>query len=422
MTDDNPLGVSRRLRLRRVRIRGFKALADMDLRVPSDILILIGGNGAGKSSILQALAFVQYVAKGQPSAFFSDRIWDPTDIRTQIRTPLRTGIISYRLLLEDQEGLKIYWHFYWHLAKSRMEHEEVWVRQSGAPDPVRILRVSAKNLIEIGSVKITGIRPEGSLIGLVDPDTTPPEVYENLSAVHRWGSGIFSLELLSPVDMRRGARGTPSDIGPRGERLGGFLASLKPDQKNRLVTRLAAFYPLKDLDTKRKRAGWVDLSVAEKFEGVGRIAATHMSDGFMRLLGLASIPEFGGAASTVLLDEAEDGIEPHVLPNFIRLVSRESDVQLIVTSHSPILVNAFEPSEIAFVARDGEGRTQVASFVSIHDFNAGLQYFGPGELWTNTEISAINRWVLDSITHADVKDPVTSVQRQAAVMNFMDGR
>lgn len=58
------------LKLRRMRVRGFKSLADFDLRFPDDLLILVGANGAGKSSVLQALAFIQYFAKGQPKAFF----------------------------------------------------------------------------------------------------------------------------------------------------------------------------------------------------------------------------------------------------------------------------------------------------------------------------------------------------------------
>src|SRR5688500_11708508 len=100
-----------RLKLRRMRVRGFKSLAYFDLRFPDDLLILIGVNGAGKSSVLQALAFIQYFAKGQPKAFFEDRGWKPADLRSRSKTGLSLGIISYRLFLEADEGLKIFWHF-----------------------------------------------------------------------------------------------------------------------------------------------------------------------------------------------------------------------------------------------------------------------------------------------------------------------
>jgi len=420
MTSDKGPAITTRLRLRRIRVRGFKALADIDLRVPDDILILVGGNGSGKTSILQALAFVQYVAKGQPARFFTDRGWEPADIRTRIKTGPQQGIITYRILLQDDDLREFYWYFWWHLAEARVVHEEVWARRNGERDPTRMLRMTTKGSIEIDGEEIKGIRPEGSLLGLLDPNSIPSEAYKALAAVNKWGSGIFSLELLSPNDMRRGARGVPSDIGPRGERLGAFLASLSPEQKNNLISRLSRFYPIEGLDTVRKRAGWIDLRVAENFASVGRVSAAHMSDGFMRLLGLASIPEFSAAASTVLLDEVEDGIEPHILPSFVHMVSRESRVQLIFTSHSPMLLNSFEPAQIAFVARDDRGSTRVAPFASLEGFLSGLEYFGPGELWTMMEMPTINRWVLDSTPSAQDREIAPTGRPIEQIRNFME--
>jgi hypothetical protein len=121
-----------------------------------------------------------------------------------------------------------------------------------------------------------------------------------------------------------------------------------------------------------------------------------MSDGFMRLLGLASIPEFGASASTVLLDEVEDGIEPHILPRFINLVARESNVQLILTSHSPVLVNGFNPAQIAFVTRRPDGCVVTASFASLESLVEGLEYFGAGEVWANTDMDRISELVRDA--------------------------
>src|SRR4051794_17109815 len=153
------------------------------------------------------------------------------------------------------------------------------------------------------------------------------------------------------------------------------------------------FYPLRDVATTRKRAGWVDLRVAESFEGIGWTGAAHMSDGFMRLLGLASIPEFSSSASTVLLDEVEDGIEPHILPDFIKLIARESNVQLVLTSHSPVLVNGFNPGQIAFVARRQDGCAVAASFNSLKPLVDGLEYLGAGEVWAITDMGRIGELV-----------------------------
>jgi predicted ATPase len=389
------------LRVRRMRVRGFKSLADFDLRFPDDLTILIGANGAGKSSVLQALAFVQYFAKGRPKGFFEDRGWTPVEVRSRVKTKLSHGIITFRLVLDSIGGEKIFWHFNYHITLERTVFESVWFLPQGQDIPEKLLSFSQKSKVRIGGQRIRGqtipaIAPEGSLVSILDPDALGPQIGGVFTSLRAWGAGIFSLELLSPVAMRRGARGNPSDIGPRGERLGGFLASLSLAQKERLVGRLMPFYPLRNVETTRKRAGWVDLQVAEMFDGIGRTSAAHMSDGFMRLLGLASIPEFGETASTVLLDEVEDGIDPHILPRFIGMIARESKVQLIVTSHSPVLVNGFDPAQIAFVARRPDGRTVGAPFDSLKPLVEGLDYFGAGEVWANTDMNRIGDLVREA--------------------------
>jgi predicted ATPase len=383
------------LKLRRMRVRGFKSLADFDLRFPDDLLILIGANGAGKSSVLQALAFIQYFAKGQPKAFFEDRGWKPADLRSRGKTGLSPGVISFRLFLEGDQGLKIFWHFNYNVSSEKAVFERIWLLEPGQDTPRRLVEFSQKGLL-IGDEKTLAIAPEGSVVSILRDEALAPATGSAVASLRAWGAGIFSLELLSPEAMRRGGRGSLTDIGPRGERLAGFIASLSAAQKDRLVGRLMRFYPLRNLETTRRRAGWIDIQVAEAFESIGWTGAAHMSDGFLRLLGLASIPEFGASASTVLLDEVEDGIEPHILPDFISMIARESRVQLVLTSHSPVLVNAFDPDQIAFVARGQDGGTVAASFRSLTPLMDGLEYLGAGEVWTITDMARIGELVVEA--------------------------
>ncbi|MBF0395001.1 MAG: AAA family ATPase [Alphaproteobacteria bacterium] len=379
------------LKLRRLTINGFKSLVDFELRIPDELLVLIGQNGSGKSSLLQALAFLRYVAHGNPEQFFADRGWAPADIQSKIK---RSGPhLQCGLVFEAEDKKEISWGIDWSFSESAILKEYIYIRDS-AKKTTNILSRKYGRSPNLGGTMISGIYLKGSLLPLIDIGALDVETAAIVTALRNWGAGIFSLELLSPVEMRRGARGSPTDIGPRGERLAGFLASLSPAQKDRIVARLAPFYPLQGLETTRKRAGWVDLRIAEAFKGMGRIGAAHMSDGFLRLLGIASIPEFGDAASMVLLDEVEDGVDPHILPDFIRLVARESKAQLVLTSHSPVLVNAFEPDQIAFVARDEAGRSQAASFADIQPLMAGLDHFGAGEVWAMTDAKRIAELVI----------------------------
>ncbi|WP_158044232.1 AAA family ATPase [Skermanella pratensis] len=416
-----------RLRLRRMRIRGFKAIADLDLTFPDDPhtpLILIGGNGSGKSSILQALAFIQFVTKGQTREYFDARGWKPADVRSRVATRLAEGAISFRLLLEDDRGRKVYWRMLWGLADERMRQEEIWcLNKEEWPGLKLVLRTKGDSLI-VKPEEYKGIRPKGSAVSVLDPSAFPEITAEVLRSVKCWGEGVYALDLLSPAKMRSSSRKPDAiDIGNSGEHLAAFLANLKSDGKNRIVKRLAAFYPpLQEVVATRKRAGWIDLKIAESYGGVGQTAAAHMSDGFMRMLGLAAIPEFGERASTILLDEIEDGIEPHILPDFVETIAREADAQLVLTSHSPILVNFASPSAVVFVARSIDGRTVAARFDQLAPLTRHLEHLGPGELWTQASMESINSWVIAANPAENDENRSVVGYSAVAAADFMDGR
>lgn len=399
------------MKLTRLRVEGFKALDGFEAEIPKDILFLIGDNGAGKSSVLQALAFARAFAKISNGAFFEDRHWQARDLYPKTRRPedadrpdaqlrgvrRRSSARPVRMSFRLEEGkTKVFWEFSWSSTTEITLNEQLWVSDSSGIRQIWSLEGSrlSRNA-DAGHFNIADLRINGSYTALFRESFFEDEKdMEAFLAFRAWCEGITSLELLSPVAMRRGARGTPKDIGPRGELLAGFLASLPAEKRSSIVQRLSAFYPLEGLDTTRKRAGWVDMQVAEAYKGIGTVRPQHMSDGFFRLLALCSIPEFGPAVSMVLLDEVEDGIEPHILPKIIKRIARETSAQLIMTSHSPLLINFFEPQQIAFLARDEEGRTQVATPNELEEFRRGSEYFGNGEIWVNSSARKLAAAVL----------------------------
>jgi len=229
-----------------------------------------------------------------------------------------------------------------------------------------------------------------------------PDYRRILKSVKDWAEGIRSLELLSPASIRDGmARGKVSDIGVRGEKLGAFVAGLPADAKARILRRLTAFYPaLADLTTKAKRAGWIDLRIAENYGERGlSVGVEHVSDGFLRLLALAAIPEFPKTTSLVLLDEAENGIDPLILPDFLSMIAEESEAQIILTTHSPILVNRFPPESVYMVCRSEDGRTIGSSLADIPEFEKDREYQGPGEIWAHSS----QEWITKVVRQAAEK-------------------
>ncbi len=386
------------LSLTKISISGFKAVDRFSMSVAPDLTLLVGTNGAGKSSILQALAFAQHLADGNASGFFRDRGWDRKAFK--FRSPKHRGtIISISAIFSSPSIGKIGWHVGWGVNTGRLWEEKVQLRRNDGKDPVTIFKFDQKGGGAVGTKDIPSLNFAGSLLGPIQPLDLSEIDREVTVALLDWLRGIHSLELLSPAAMKGGTRVSPGQLGIRGERLAGFLAALNSDQKARIVQRVSQFFPLAEFDTVRKRAGWIDLILTERFNEFGTIRSEHMSDGFMRLLALCSIPELGSDVSMILLDEIEDGIEPHVLNNLITLISRETKAQIIATSHSPLLANVVGVENIRFISRTPEGRSVAADAASMPAFQVGSDFFGPGELWTSTDMRVLQSEAIKQAEH-----------------------
>jgi predicted ATPase len=385
------------LKLRRLTIENYKALGYVDVRVRGDLLFLIGVNGAGKSSLLQALSLIRYFSQGRTGQFFKDRGWAPADARPKtvntsaLRSPKTVGLfrpprarnLAISLVLEHDANFLL-WTFEWSYANERSLDESVWVLKPASTVPHRVFDVK-----DAGGLSL---KLPGSMLDIREPKDIASSSGDIslLKELKIWADGITPLELLNPATMHSRLRGNGPDIGPQGERLAAFLANLDSEKKDRVVQRMGRFYPIKDLDTTRKRTGWIDMKVAEAFKLMGRVDLAHMSDGFLRILALCAIPEFEEKVGLVLLDEVEDGIEPHILPRLIEAVAAESSAQLIMTSHSPLLINFFEPDRIYLMGRDSTGHTVGAEAATLRPFQQGGAYFGSGEIWANAGLDALN--------------------------------
>ena len=65
---------------KRFKIRNFKSIKEMDFKF-SQLNILIGMNGAGKSTILQALDFIsQLMHSDSITTWLDSRDWKPHDL------------------------------------------------------------------------------------------------------------------------------------------------------------------------------------------------------------------------------------------------------------------------------------------------------------------------------------------------------
>jgi predicted ATPase len=122
------------------------------------------------------------------------------------------------------------------------------------------------------------------------------------------------------------------------------------------------------------------------------VPATRLSDGTLRYLCLLAILCHPTPPPLICIEEPELGLHPDVLPNLAKLLSDTSArTQLIVTTHSDILVDAFtDQPEVIMVAEKHEGSTELTRLDS-EKLKPWLNKYRLGQLWTRGDIGG-TRW------------------------------
>ena len=86
----------------------------------------------------------------------------------------------------------------------------------------------------------------------------------------------------------------------------------------------------------------------------------------------------------VLLEEPENGIHPRALKPFMYFLRNcldQENIQILVTSHSPYLVDYLSPEE-TFLTRRKSGFTEAVRMDKLPDINNWMENLSIGELWT----------------------------------------
>ncbi|NMF57319.1 AAA family ATPase [Pseudanabaena yagii] len=121
------------------------------------------------------------------------------------------------------------------------------------------------------------------------------------------------------------------------------------------------------------------------------IPASDISDGTLRILAFLTALYQENTPSIICFEEIENGVHPwllHKMMELLKLVSTEGitgkPVQVLITTHSPTLLNYVEPHQVRAVELDNEGKTQVHNLPtdSVRFQKALEAYDGSlGELW-----------------------------------------
>ena len=127
-------------------------------------------------------------------------------------------------------------------------------------------------------------------------------------------------------------------------------------------------------------------------EGDFSVPATRLSDGTLRYLCLLAILCDPEPPPLICIEEPELGLHPDILPKLADLLVRSSQrTQLIVTTHSDILVDAMtERPEVVVVCEKRDGKTEMHRLKK-EELKDWLEKYRLGQLWTRGRIGG-TRW------------------------------
>ncbi|MGO2371351.1 MAG: AAA family ATPase [Pseudoalteromonas prydzensis] len=363
--------------IKSVWVDNFKSLVDFELTL-AKFNCIVGLNGSGKSTVLQALDFVSQLMRGDIDDWLDKRHWDKADLNSKLT---KKSNIEFKIELELQ-GSQVIWSGSFN--RSSLSCTKESIIENGK----KILTVEDSSYTFEGKRHDIMFEYQGSVLSILK-DTWQGT---NLRAVKESILHIRSLDLISPELLRSQSRSAEGKLGLGGEKLSAFIHESGNKMTTTLKSELVKIYPqLDDIQTKSLRSGWKQLEIHEHFNGKKlNSAARHVNDGMLRLMAILVQLEIGNAF--LLFDEIENGINPELIEYLIDYLINSTD-QILVTSHSPLVLNFIE-DEIAkqgviYLYKTVEGFTKSIKLFDIPSMNKKLEFMGPGEAFIDTDLTKL---------------------------------
>jgi len=366
--------------------------------VLENLNILIGPNGAGKSNLIEAVALMR-AAPGDIRSIVrrgggvDEWIWKggkglPATIDFVMDNP--QGWQPLRHVLSFQKGALEF-----RLEDERIENETA---DQGESEPYFFYRFNHGHPV-VNTIQEKGralahetVDAERSILAQRrDPEWYPElsylaEMYEKIRIYREWAFGHNAVfREPQKADMRN------DRLEEDFSNLGLFLNRLRrtPKAKATILEGLCDLYDgVTDFDVSIE-GGTVQVFFTET-DFV--IPATRLSDGTLRYLCLLAILVDPSPPPLICIEEPELGLHPDILPKLADLmVAAAERTQLIVTTHSDILVDAMtERPETIVVCEKHDGMTQLQRLRK-DELTVWLDKYRLGQLWTKGQIGG-TRW------------------------------
>ncbi len=369
----------------KVTIRNFKGISEIVELPLKAFHVMVGPNGVGKTTFLDAIDFVRdCLTKGPAEAVASRGITDFNDLTwmrkggsvdielfldlSGLWPEMADSLLSYHLVIRQDSKLGI---CVADEALKRLPRTALQQGKSGSQKPKRLLGKTANGTDFYAREK--GSYQDSFTFGLdkLTLALTPPddERYFTANAVRRFlTQGVRYIQLDSPA-MRHPCpttRNSELDLdGSNLARVVGKLLGVGPKAKRKWAKSGTAVsrwvehlrYALPDIENigwSRRQADNAEY-VQIKYRNGLEAPSWILSDGTLRMLAL-TLPAFLPVEPAIyMVEEPENGVHPKALEIILRSLSAIPGSQLLLATHSPLVVQQCGIETLLCFSRDADG-------------------------------------------------------------------
>jgi energy-coupling factor transporter ATP-binding protein EcfA2 len=370
----------------RVRFESFKSLASVTLDF-GPLTVLVGPNGCGKSSVLQGMELLAKVVAehGQP----------------------------YHRLLGIFSGLREPGR----LAPERPTQMLFSMRETQGDDlQLRVLiPAPTENRPDNGSPRFTvSVNGPAGQIAVTAPSALGKRAEQTKALAHprltRFGSLVYLHLDASEMIKTSSTDDEEPRVGANGSGLGSalaWMAGAAPDTLTSIATDLAKAVPgVRRILTYRERITervmeqisidgqpvWRPVDRARmgdrfaiEFDVGGPVPADLLSEGTVLALGLLTKLHEPDRPRLVLLDDIDRGLHIDAQSKLVEvlreLMEHDPELQIVCTTHSPYLLDRFDPAEVRVLSLDANRHTQALPLTAHPEFDKWKFGVQTGELW-----------------------------------------
>ena len=379
--------------LTKVRIRNYRALADIELGA-GPINVIFGPNGAGKSTLLDTLYFFRDCAIRGVEVASSERshgigiLWDGAEDNDGILIELETNSAAYGLTLSLSAGrLEAF-------AGERLQtssHRQPLIDRGPGSDKVALYDAKIKQ-----TVPVTLREPQKLSLGLFLDFNRGNREAGHLDQLLRYIRLYHSRSFLLYRLKRQGSGSNhETRLWNLGDNAWSVLRNLHDkrsvdDRYDTIMQYMAEAFPIFD-GIVLEQTG--PASVYAGFQEKGRrkeILASGVSDGFLQLLLLlTALFSEGKRTSILLFDEPEVSLHPWALVVFakaVKVAAERWNKQIFLATHSPVLISQFEPRDI-LVAGIEDGCARFDRLHEIAEISDLLEDYAAGSLYMSEAVA-----------------------------------